>query len=251
MLLESNLDFLCLSETWLHDNSSTAALIVPGYVIFRRDRTDAKGSGVMIYVRDTIHCKEIQWQNPNNLECVGLNVILLPQMSYILIVIYRPPSSNISFYDKFKKLLCQCDFRKYIIVMGDLNINWEDKSSRKKIKLITDGFNLVQMVKGPTRIIHRISTQIDLIFSNRAERITKSHNTITRLPGHYMVLVSRKLTHWRFTTQVGNKKFFGIPKNKQEDFKAAIRKINWDNLLLENDLEKNSKKLYWKIKIYN
>lgn len=33
--------------------------------------------------------KEIQWQNPNDLECVGLNMILSPQMSYTLVVIYH------------------------------------------------------------------------------------------------------------------------------------------------------------------
>ena len=31
LLMESNLDFLCLSETWLHENSPTAALNIPGY----------------------------------------------------------------------------------------------------------------------------------------------------------------------------------------------------------------------------
>ncbi len=30
--------------------------------------------------------------------------------------------------------------------MGDFNLNWEDKSVRKKLRQITNGFNLVQMV---------------------------------------------------------------------------------------------------------
>lgn len=59
---------------------------------------------------------------------------LAPQMTLTIIVIYRPPSANISFYDKLKGMLCQCDFRKEVIVMGNFNINWEDKTSRKKLK---------------------------------------------------------------------------------------------------------------------
>lgn len=106
--------------------------------------------------------------------------------------------------------------------MGDFNLNWEDKSSRKKLKQIT-GFNLAQMVNGPTRIANGTSTQIDLIFSNRPERITKSHNMITGLSDHNMVLISRKLTCRRLTTHAGNKEFFGILKNKQEYFKSAIK----------------------------
>lgn len=127
ILLESNLDFLCLTETWLHKNSPSAALIVPGYDIYRRDRTDAKGGGVMIYVRNTIYYNEIQLQNPSDLECVALNMIISPQMSYTIVVIYRPPSSNISFYKKLKTVLCQLDFKKEIIIMGDFNLKCEDK----------------------------------------------------------------------------------------------------------------------------
>ncbi len=45
-LLDSNLDFLCLSETWLHENSPSAALEVPGFKLYRRDRVGSKGGGV-------------------------------------------------------------------------------------------------------------------------------------------------------------------------------------------------------------
>ncbi len=65
-------------------------------------------------------------------------------------VIYHPPSSNTGCYDKFKEMLYQCDFNKEVIVMGDFNLNWEDHTSRQNLKQITDGFNLVRMVKGPT-----------------------------------------------------------------------------------------------------
>lgn len=46
-----------------------------------------KEGGVMIYVRDTIRCNEIQWQNPNDLECVGL-ILLFHLRCPTLIVIY-------------------------------------------------------------------------------------------------------------------------------------------------------------------
>ena len=63
-------------------------------------------------------------------------------MSLTLIVLYRPPSANIDFYDKFKEMLKQCDFKKEVIVMGDFNIHWDDNSTRKKLQQIMDGFNL-------------------------------------------------------------------------------------------------------------
>ncbi len=131
LLLDSNLDFLCLSETWLHENSPSAALEVPGFKLYRRDRVGSKGGGVMIYVKTGIQCNEIVWANCIDLECIGLNLVLSPQMSFVLIVIYRPPSSNISFYENLKQLLKQCDFNKEVIIMGDFNINWDDKPSER------------------------------------------------------------------------------------------------------------------------
>ncbi len=97
-------------------------------------------------------------------------------MSFVLIVIYRPPSSNIRFYENLKQLLKQCDFNKEVIIMGDFNINWDDKTIRKNLKQITDHFDLKQMINGPTRITNSTRSQIDLIFSNRAERILNTFN---------------------------------------------------------------------------
>ena len=78
--------------------------------------------------------------------------------------------------------------------MGDSNVNWEDKSKRKNLKMIREKFQLEQLVKGPTRIAKCSSTQIDLIFTNKPERITKSYNLITGLSDHNLTLCVRKLT---------------------------------------------------------
>lgn len=57
---------------------------------------------------------------------------------------------------------------------------------------ITDHFDLKQMINGPTRITNSTSSQIDLIFSNRAERILKTFNMLTGLSDHNLILVARK-----------------------------------------------------------
>lgn len=53
----------------------------------------------MIYIKNIIQCKEETLANWG-LEYVPLKIILSPQMSFSLIVIYRPPNSNIDFYKK-------------------------------------------------------------------------------------------------------------------------------------------------------
>lgn len=142
-------------------------------------------------------------------------------MSFILIVIYHPPSSNNDFYEKFQNILKECNFKKEVIIMGDFNVNWEDRSIRKNLKQITDGLDLYQLIKGPTRITQS-RTQIDLVFSNRPERITKSYNMITGLSDHNLTLVARKLTKKRFGYSTKERESLRIPKNMQERFKTLF-----------------------------
>ena len=106
----------------------------------------------MNYAKYIFYCKEIHVSNENGLELICLDITLSPHMSFVLIVIYRPPSSNIDFYEKLDNLLKQCNFKKEVIIMGDLNINWEDKQNRKNLKRVMDGMDLTQLIHGPTQI---------------------------------------------------------------------------------------------------
>ncbi len=47
LLSDSNMDFLCLTETWLKQSTPTSVFTVPGYQCFRRDRPDGRGGGVL------------------------------------------------------------------------------------------------------------------------------------------------------------------------------------------------------------
>ena len=65
LLTDSNLDFLALSETWLHSNIPTSMIDVSGYTCYRQDRTSDKGwGGVLFDVRDTLKCNEIELNTP-------------------------------------------------------------------------------------------------------------------------------------------------------------------------------------------
>lgn len=46
ILLDSNLDYLCLTETWLTSTTPLSVFTIPGYNVYRRDRGKGKGGGV-------------------------------------------------------------------------------------------------------------------------------------------------------------------------------------------------------------
>ena len=138
LLVNSNIDCLGLTETWLKHSSPEALVKMPGYNIFRRDRIKGKGGGALLYIRDTLQCEQIEWPKDTQLECVGVKITLSSEMSFSLICLYRHPSATVEFYDQLKHIFNACNFDKEVIVLGDLNINWDDKKCRKKLKEITE-----------------------------------------------------------------------------------------------------------------
>lgn len=112
LLTQSNLDFLCLSETWLKPTTSNSAVYIPGYNIYRRDRGHGKGAGVMIYVKDSFQCVHMEsvgdvW------ECVGIKIRLSSEMSFAVLALYRPPTSNHVFFDHLTDFLKNVMRKKY------------------------------------------------------------------------------------------------------------------------------------------
>lgn len=104
-------------------------------------------------------------------------------------------------------------------------MNWEEKSSRKQLKQVTDSFNLTQMINAPSRMTNSSSTQIDLIFSNKSERMIKSYNFITGLSDHNLILMARKVNGKKCFVSAQSMDYMKIPKNKKEDFKNAGQNI--------------------------
>ena len=90
LLMESNLDFLCMSETWLNSSVPTDLINISGYTCYRKDRPKGRGGGVLIYIREKFKVLELELNV--NLESLGLNVILSPNMKFTIVVLYNPRS---------------------------------------------------------------------------------------------------------------------------------------------------------------
>lgn len=132
LLCNSNIDFLGLSETWLNCSSANSVVNMSGYNVFRKDREQGRGGGVLLYIKSTLKCNQIEWPSDVSLECVGVDISLSAEMSFILICMYRKPSAKLDFYDQLKQLLNHCDLKKEVIIMGDFNINWNEGQEKFK-----------------------------------------------------------------------------------------------------------------------
>jgi hypothetical protein len=52
-VLKNKFDVFNISETWLNNSVTNLELEIPGYEIFRVDRSNKDGSGVCVYVSNT------------------------------------------------------------------------------------------------------------------------------------------------------------------------------------------------------
>lgn len=229
-------------ETWLHSNSAIAGLSVPGYNVFRRDRPEGRGGGVMFYIREHLKCKQVEWSSPNNLEGIGLNMSNSPQMSITLIGIYRLPSTSSVFDEELEAILKELNWKKEIILLGDFNVNWFDKTNRKKLKSVANNHDLSQLIEGPTRITKSTETCTDQVFSNRKDRIYKTYNMVTGQSDHNLILLSRKLSKNRYVHPFNkSSEQLKIPKSEINNLERVLSEINWPDHLSYNHVEENCK----------
>lgn len=71
---------------------------------------------------------------------------------------------------------------------------------------------------------------IDLIFTNKPDRVIKTYNLITGPSDHNLVLIARKLNKSRYINKKqSNKqcKIAHIPKRNQELLKNDLNEIDW------------------------
>jgi len=119
--------------------------------------------------------------------------------------------------------------------MGDFNINWLDKKGKKIKRLLK--FNFTQIIKKATRITQTSKMLIDLVFTNKADRIGKVYNLITGLSDHNLTLVARKLSkrHYRNLNKVDIESVLCITRKDIERFDNEIRKVNWFEMTDDKD----------------
>ncbi len=172
---------IAVSETWLQDSHSDLLVNLPGYSIYRHDRSIQRGGGVCIYLMDSVFCQFNVTILPNTLRCVECLFLLItsPSFSLVLGCVYRPSSLT---YE------CDCElftfltdlFLKYenLVVAGDFNLpnllwpllhNVQSASSSCPLTDFLSNTHATQIVQDFTRFrIGQNPSLLDLIFvSNR------------------------------------------------------------------------------------
>ncbi|KAI8130510.1 hypothetical protein CVS40_0789 [Lucilia cuprina] len=121
LIMDCDIDAVGITETWYKEFIYDSAVSIPGFKLFRKDRSGCRGGGVCLYIRNNLKTGNIfDEQYDVNVESLFVEIILEHNSVALLGVIYLP---NGQF------LCCERVLENFssrynnIILMGDFNIN--------------------------------------------------------------------------------------------------------------------------------
>lgn len=184
---------ICITESWLSPSIPDSCVSIPGYNLFRKDRTDTTGGGVCIYLDQKIPCKLLQTCDQNNIESLWLTIRphSLPRSitSIILGVVYHSTrnreTENIILREHIQKnldTLLSKQPNALAIITGDFNPN----TTGLRQKDITQPNNLRQLVTFKTRD----SGTLDWFLTNKPKIFNVSQLPKIGSSDHYTILAN-------------------------------------------------------------
>ena len=232
VVLAKKFDILCVSESWLDSSISDIELDIPGYNIYRLDRTNKPGGGVCTFVKQNLKVECLQ--HLSSIASSGLHQLWLKiqagnYRSFLICTVYRPPSSTL---DCFNNELCNAltsamPMNKPIYILGDLNcnlLNSSDPASQALVNFCTS-FNLSQMITQPTRVTESSATLIDVILTSHENLIIDTKVMPSSISDHDLIYAVLKLKRQRPNPVYITTRIF---KNyQQDDFLRDISMVPW------------------------
>jgi len=97
-LTHHTVDIGVVSETWMSDSLPSSAIGLDGFNLYSRHRTNRRGGGVAVYVKDQIPSRQLtEYAVPENVEAVWVwtrpHRLPRPLSAIVVCGIYSPPAS--------------------------------------------------------------------------------------------------------------------------------------------------------------
>ena len=246
ILINSQIEILTISETWLREAHPTKSLDINGYTAFRQDRqgltSKTKGGGLITYVIDKWADNTVQLKNLNtctgDIEAQWLKITRPNSRNLVICNLYRPPAGDLSKCTTYmSNCLTRINMHKQnIFILGDWNVNYKNSlsPSYKKLTFFESRNHLKQIIKDTTRNTSTSKTLIDLIQTN-AKFVSESGTLDSYLSDHQPIFVIIKKNR----SQVDLKEFVGR-SYKNLNLESLLGKLNnsdWQPLFAETNPE--------------
>ena len=210
MIVERDLDVLCLTETWLReegDDVSTGEMTPPGFSFLHRPRVSGRGGGVALIFRQHLNvrlCKHRSFSSFENIEVC----ITRGKQTIRLGCVYRPPPSagnkltTCDFIDEFGMFLSDDSIpAENVLVVGDFNFHMDkpnDPDTRRFVQLYNPlGFD--QFVTEPTHVKGHI---LDIVLCRARTLVTSVNVDNLCMSDHFLLTIGTDLSRPRVPRKV-------------------------------------------------
>ena len=163
----TDMDVIAVSESNMKKSTLRSRITLPGYRLFRKDRTHADRGGVCVYIKDNISAKKINLKYQDlapELLCIEGEI---NKTKVLVGVLYKPPKVK---YDILENVLEELAFLttkyEHTILMGDFNINMLQKDKpayRYLLNAFIQPLQLTQLIKDPTFNKEKSESLLDLM----------------------------------------------------------------------------------------
>lgn len=171
-------DLVFVNETWLTNSISYSELLHEGYTIFRKDRTDRRGGGVLIAAKSSLFrsVKNIPSTTTTNLELISAEFETFSGQKILLTSLYRPDHDDETWQASFNHFLDEtCSKYNFMLICRDMNfpkILWDPTqhlsgASEKAFVDSLDDHFLTKHNSTPTRG----NKILDLVISSVPEQV--------------------------------------------------------------------------------
>ena len=156
--------------------------------------------------------------------------------------VYRPPSANSDFFDKFDKTLATASMEnKECIFLGDFNCNFTEGMTNfntDNLKFYTNTYGFIQMIDSPTRVTSQSQSLIDVIFVSTPDVFIENGVFCTSISDHFLTY-SVRCFNCKLSTQQGHKYMESRPFSKlnEQDFINDLINVPWNVIDCVNDIE--------------
>ena len=194
-----HIDLIAFNKSRLDSSINYNMVHINNYDIIRKDRS-RNGSGVCIYLRNSINYKIRHDLIPPELECVCIEIMKPHSEPFLVTTVYRPPNAPSEFFDNLEKLIKAIDDEnKEMYILGDLNYDMlktdnDLNAPTKKIKSLYELYQVSQLIDQATRITMTTTSLIDHIVTNTPEKISDSGVIHTCISDHSLVFAIRKIS---------------------------------------------------------
>ena len=236
-LLFKNMDYICISETWLHPGIMDHQVDIDNMTVFRQDRDhttqdieEEVGGGVACYVSNkyapfTQRLDHLCKVN-KNIEVLTLATTSPIHKHKLLITTYRPPKGNVKeFYRELSEIICESNMAdKEIWVCGDMNVDYKHRNSpkyKKALRFLRKN-GLKHLPTGSTRLHPKGSTTIDHIYTNKG-RYVASGNINEYLSDHIPIYaVFKKVRNNRLKKLITGRSYRNYNKDKLIEYMSRV-----------------------------